>query len=97
GVLEGGSDTLWSRIHRLLASKDSIICFDNFESPWDQNVETKHSVEELLSTITELSRVTVLITMRGAERPAQTQWTQPFLEPLETLGHDSAKQIWQAI
>ena len=35
--------------------------------------------------------------MCGAERPAQTQWTQPFLEPLETLGHDSAKQIWQAI
>ena len=97
GVLKGGSDALWSRIQMELTTKDSIICFDNFESPWDQNVETKRSVEELLSRVTELPRVTVLITMHGAERPAQTQWTQPFLEPLETLGHDSAKQIWQAI
>ena len=97
GVLEGGSDALWSRIQMELTTKDSVICFDNFESPWDQNAETKHLVEELLSSVTELPRVTVLITMRGAERPAQTQWTQPFLEPLETLSHDSAKQIWQAI
>jgi hypothetical protein len=54
-------------------------------------------VEELLSRVTELPCVTVLITMRGAERPAQTHWTQPFLKPLETLGPDSAKEIWQAI
>ena len=97
GVLEGGPDALWSRIQAILTSKDSIICFDNFESPWDQNVETKYSVEELLSRVTELQSVTVIITMRGGERPAQTQWTQPFLGPLETLDHDSAKDIWQAI
>ena len=97
GVLEGGTDALWSRIHATLTSKDCIICFDNFESPWDQNVETKQSVEEILSRVTALSCVTVLITMRGAERPAQTQWTQPFLKPLESLSHDAAKEIWQAI
>ena len=97
GVLKGGTDTLWSDILAMLTSKDSIICFDNFESPWDQQVEMKHSVEELLSSVTALPCVTVLITMRGAERPAQTQWTQPFLQPLETLGPDSAKEIWQAI
>ena len=97
GVLEGGPDGLWPRIQEILTLKDSIICFDNFESPWDQDFETKYSVEELLSRVTELHSVTVLITMRGAERPAQTQWTQPFLGPLETLDHDSAKEIWQAI
>jgi tetratricopeptide (TPR) repeat protein len=97
GVLEGGADALWSRICTVLTSKDSVICFDNFESPWDQHVETKQSVEELLSRVTELPCVTALITMRGAERPAQTHWTQPFLKPLETLGPDSAKEIWQAI
>ncbi|KAF8268819.1 P-loop containing nucleoside triphosphate hydrolase protein [Lactarius quietus] len=97
GVVTGGSDALWSRIHATLTSKDSIICFDNFESPWDQDVEVKHSVEGLLSRVTELHHVTVLITMRGAERPAGTQWTQPFLKPLETFQHDAAKEIWQAI
>ena len=97
GLLEGGSDGLWPRIQAVLTSKDSIICFDNFESPWDQDLETKYSVEELLSRVTELHCVTVLITMRGAERPAQTRWTQPFLGPLETLDHNSSKEIWQAI
>ena len=97
GVVSSGSDALWSRILATLTSTESIVCFDNFESPWDQHVEIRHSVEELLSRVTGLHRVTVLITMRGAERPAQTQWTQPFLKPLETLDHDTAKEIWQAI
>ena len=97
GVVKGGSDALWSRIHATLTSKESIICFDNFESPWDQHVEMKCSVEDLLSRVTELHHVTVLITMRGVERPARTQWTHPFLKPLETLDHDAAKDIWQAI
>ena len=96
GVVSGGSDALWSRILATLTSMESIICFDNFESPWDQHVEIRHAVEELLSRVTELHHVTVLITMRGVERPARTQWTQPFLKPLETLNHDAAKEIWQA-
>jgi tetratricopeptide (TPR) repeat protein len=97
GVVNSGSNALWFRILASLTSRASIICFDNFESPWDQHVETKHSVEELLSRVTGLHHVTVLITMRGAERPARTQWTQPFLKPLETLDCDAAKDIWQAI
>ena len=95
GVVSSGSDA-WSRILATLTSMESIICFDNFESPWDQHVEIRHSVEEMLSRVTELHHVTVLITMRGAERPARTQWTQPFLKPLETLDHVAAKEIWQA-
>jgi tetratricopeptide (TPR) repeat protein len=97
GVVNSGSNALWSRILASLTSKASIICFDNFESPWDQHIEMKHSVEELLLGVTGLHHVTVLITMRGAERPARTQWTQPFLKPLETLDHDAAEEIWQAI
>ena len=97
GVMDGGTDAMWSRILATLNSTESIICFDNFESPWDQHVEIRHSVEDLLSRVTELHHVTVLLTMRGVERPARTQWTQPFLEPLKTLDHDAAKEIWQAI
>ena len=97
GVMDGGSDAIWSRILATLTFTESIICFDNFESPWDQHVEIRHSVEELLSRVTELHHVTVLITMRGVEKPARTQWTQPFLKPLETLDHEAAKDIWQAI
>jgi hypothetical protein len=32
--------------------------------------------------------------MRGAERPANIQWTRPFLEPLAPLDQDAARQIF---
>src|SRR5258708_1606261 len=40
-VMKGSSDTLWTRIQAALSFKDSIICLDNFEYPWDQHVETR--------------------------------------------------------
>ncbi|KAI0294312.1 P-loop containing nucleoside triphosphate hydrolase protein, partial [Multifurca ochricompacta] len=97
GVFKSGSDASWSHIHAALIAKECILCLDNFESPWDQDGDTKHTVEQLLSRITELQSVTVMITMRGTERPARTQWTQPVLPPLQTLGHDAGKEIWQKI
>ncbi|KAI0291395.1 hypothetical protein B0F90DRAFT_369567 [Multifurca ochricompacta] len=97
GILDGTSDASWSHIHATLNSKDSIICLDNFESPWDQSSDTRHSVEKLLSRITGLHHVTLLVTMRGSVRPGQTQWTKPVLAPLKTLSQDAAKEIWEEI
>ncbi|KAI0291023.1 hypothetical protein B0F90DRAFT_441288 [Multifurca ochricompacta] len=97
GVLKSAPDALWSRIRTTLAAKESILCLDNFESPWDQPSEVKRLVEDLLSRITELRQVTIIITMRGTERPARTQWTLPPLAPLETLNHDASKEIWTRI
>ena len=97
GISESTPDTLWFHIYATLSAKDSILCFDNFESAWDQPENIKHSIEELLSNITGCHCVTVLITMRGAERPAGTKWTQPFLEPLKALSNDAAKNIWKQI
>ncbi|KAI0295071.1 P-loop containing nucleoside triphosphate hydrolase protein [Multifurca ochricompacta] len=94
GLVMGSPDTLWPQVQAALNSKETILCFDNFESPWDQSDETKRSVEVLLSRITALRRVTVLLTMRGAERPGQTEWTRPFLEPLGTIDLNAAKEIW---
>jgi tetratricopeptide (TPR) repeat protein len=97
GMSESTPDILRFRIDATLAEKDSILCFDNFESAWDQPEDVKHSVEQFLSKITEFHRVTVLITMRGTERPAETKWTQPFLGPLRTLSYDAAENIWKEI
>ena len=97
GMSEGTPDILHFKIDATLGAKDSILCLDNFDSAWDQPEDIKHSVEQLLSKITELHGVTVLITMRGTERPAETKWTQPFLEPLKTLSHDAAENIWKQI
>ncbi|KAI0293008.1 hypothetical protein B0F90DRAFT_192936 [Multifurca ochricompacta] len=97
GILDGGSDASWSHIHAVLSSKDSIICLDNFESPWEQPGDMRHSVEKLLSRITALNSVTLLITMRGTMRPGQTLWTKPTLAPLKTLSQDAAREIWEEI
>ena len=97
GISECPADTLWSYIYATLSLKQSILCFDNFESAWDQPEDIKQSIEELLSKITEHHGVTVLITLRGTERPAKTKWTQPFLEPLKTLDCDAAKEVWEQI
>ena len=97
GAFQAGSEPSWSCIHALLMAKECIICFDNFESPWDQPGDIKASVEDLLARITELHCVTVVITMRGTERPAKTHWTQPTLAPLKTLTQDAAKVTWEHI
>jgi tetratricopeptide (TPR) repeat protein len=97
GVFDGATGALWSRICNALNSKDCILCFDNFESPWDQDGEIRGSVEELLSRVAETQHTTLLVTMRGTVRPAQTQWTLPHLPPLMTLSCDAARSIWEHI
>ncbi|KAH9047097.1 hypothetical protein EDB84DRAFT_1557898 [Lactarius hengduanensis] len=96
GLLEAG-DASWSHIKTSLTKKKCIICLDNFESPWDQAAEIRNSVEDLLSKITSLRSVTVLVTMRGTERPDRTHWTQPALAPLKTLDDHAAQVAWQRI
>ncbi|KAI0267245.1 hypothetical protein BGY98DRAFT_1025481 [Russula aff. rugulosa BPL654] len=71
---------LESRVLSVLASDDCILCLDDFESPWDQPGPIKRAVEHLLADITALPSVTVLITMRGGERPKETAWTLPICE-----------------
>ena len=97
GLLDGATESLWPRIETALDTKDCILCLDNFESPWDQDGDTKYSVEKLLSEITKLRHTTVLITMRGQVRPGQTSWTRDPLPLLKTLDHDAAKSIWEQI
>jgi hypothetical protein len=35
--------------------------------------------------------------MQGAERPAEVQWTHPFLLPLEPLSDEAAQQTFMDI
>lgn len=80
-----------------LGSMRCILCLDNFESPWDRDVNDKKAVETLLAKITALPTVTVLITMRGTQRPADTVWTSPFLPPLKPLSPEAAQETWTTI
>ena len=89
--------SLEPRVLSSLGSKKCILCLDTFESPWDQPGPGKKAVESLLAHITALSTVTVLITMRGTERPKGTTWTRPRLPPLINFPRDAAKRTWESL
>ncbi|KAJ7655475.1 P-loop containing nucleoside triphosphate hydrolase protein, partial [Mycena rosella] len=85
------------RIARFLKyAPPTLLVLDNFETPWEAN-ETRSEVEEFLSTMTAAAHVALLITMRGAERPAKVKWTRPFLLPLRPLEDAAARQMFIAI
>ena len=50
-----------------------------------------------LADITALPSVTVLIIMRGGERPKESSWKLPVLPPLTNLPHDTAKRTWESL
>ncbi|KAJ7669078.1 hypothetical protein B0H17DRAFT_1209729 [Mycena rosella] len=80
---------LAKRIARFLEyTPPTLLILDNFETPWE--TETRPEVEEFLSTVTAVAHVALVITMRGAERPAKVKWTRPFLLPLRPLQDGAA-------
>ncbi|KAJ7656614.1 hypothetical protein B0H17DRAFT_1337963 [Mycena rosella] len=77
------------RVTRFLKyAPPTLLVLDNFETLWES--ETRPAVEEFLATVTEVAHVALLITMRGAERPAKVKWTRPFLLPLRPLDDSAA-------
>ena len=96
-TFDGYSLMLESHVLSALGSEECILCLDNFESPWDQPGPSRRAVEVLLADITSQSSVTVVITIRGVERPKETAWTLPMLPPLTNFPRDAAKQTWESL
>ncbi|KAF7348590.1 NB-ARC domain-containing protein [Mycena venus] len=71
----------------------TLLVVDNLETLWEE-AESRAEVEELLSLLSEVRQLSLLITMRGAERPAKIKWTRPFLAPLEPLDPSASRQTF---
>ncbi|KAJ7577506.1 P-loop containing nucleoside triphosphate hydrolase protein, partial [Mycena floridula] len=89
------------RLHSILISvrmisEPVLLILDNLETPWEQP-HKRPEVEELLSHLTGVENLSLIITMRGAERPAQVQWTRPFLSPLGPISKEAARKTFVAI
>ncbi|KAJ7459373.1 P-loop containing nucleoside triphosphate hydrolase protein [Mycena latifolia] len=67
----------------------SLLILDNLETPWEPKV-SRGGVEELLSLLADIQHLALIITMRGAERPAKVRWSRPFLQPLKPLTDNAA-------
>ncbi|KAJ7144304.1 hypothetical protein C8R44DRAFT_588564, partial [Mycena epipterygia] len=84
--LKPSKDLTQPVVHYFSNKGPSLLVLDNLETLWEP-MESRGSVEEFLSSLTD-------ITMRGAERPAKVHWTRPFLQPLDPLSDEAARQTF---
>ncbi|KAJ6470398.1 hypothetical protein C8R45DRAFT_1166001 [Mycena sanguinolenta] len=70
-----------------------LLILDNLETVWEP-IQSRGEVEEFLSLLTGIQHLGLIITMRGAERPAKVQWTHPFLSPLKPMSDAAAQQTF---
>jgi hypothetical protein len=99
GSLGLQGDKLQKKIFEALGGSEyrSLIVLDNFETPWDTGASSKKDVETFLASLCALDTLSVVITMRGSERPAGVQWSRPFLPQLGPLDVASARGAFLAL
>ncbi|KAJ7458226.1 P-loop containing nucleoside triphosphate hydrolase protein, partial [Mycena latifolia] len=91
--LKPGSDLTQSVVQYFAGGPRCLLVLDNLETSWEK-VESRGGVEEFLSLLTDVQHLALIITMRGAERPAKVRWTHPLLPPLRPLSNDAARQTF---
>ncbi|KAK7028506.1 hypothetical protein R3P38DRAFT_2936835 [Favolaschia claudopus] len=94
--IKPGPDLMQPVITSLTAKPSSLLILDNLEYAWEP-AETRTSVEEFLSLLTDIPHLALIVTLRGAENPAKVRWTRPFLPPLMPLSDDAAQQMFMDI
>ncbi|KAF7339012.1 hypothetical protein MVEN_01977400 [Mycena venus] len=91
--IKGGRDLSRPVLRHFAVAPPSLLVLDNLETLWDQR-ESRGEIEEFLSLLTDIQHLALIITMRGAERPAKVGWTRPFLPPLQPLSQDAARKTF---
>ncbi|KAJ7103887.1 hypothetical protein C8R44DRAFT_858941 [Mycena epipterygia] len=94
--LKPAKDLIKAVIQFLSKGPPCLLVLDNLETPWEP-FKSRNGVEEFLSLLTDIPHLALIITMRGAERPSKVRWTHPFLEPLQPLSYDAARQTFVEI
>ncbi|KAF7346903.1 NB-ARC domain-containing protein [Mycena venus] len=91
--LEKGSNMANRIAHHFTHAPLSLLVLDNLETTWE-TLSSRSDVEEFLSLLTDVPQMGLMITLRGAERPAKIKWTRPFLDPLGPLSNVAAQQTF---
>ncbi|KAJ7857942.1 hypothetical protein B0H14DRAFT_3637472, partial [Mycena olivaceomarginata] len=77
-------------LQHFLENPPSLLILDELEMLWEP-VSSRGEIEEFLSLLTSVEDLALMITMRGAERPAKVLWTRPFLRTLQPLDQQAAR------
>ncbi|KAJ7827694.1 hypothetical protein B0H13DRAFT_1917525 [Mycena leptocephala] len=91
--LKPGKDLARPVFQHFSSCPPSLLILDNLETSWEP-AESRGEIEEFLSLLTDVGHLALMITMRGAERPAKVAWTRPFLPPLKSLELGPARQAF---
>ncbi|KAJ7310092.1 P-loop containing nucleoside triphosphate hydrolase protein, partial [Mycena albidolilacea] len=91
--LKPGKDLTRAIIKSFSNNPPCLLILDNLETLWEVQ-ESKGDIEEFLSLLTDIQHLALVITMRGAERPAKVRWTRPFSPPLKPLEQDAARKTF---
>ncbi|KAJ7289526.1 P-loop containing nucleoside triphosphate hydrolase protein [Mycena rebaudengoi] len=91
--LEKGSNLQKRIAHSFAHAPASLLVLDNLETPWEP-LSSRSEVEEFLSLLADVPHLSLMITLRGAERPSKVKWTRPFLAPLRPLSNLAAWQTF---
>ncbi|KAJ7615947.1 hypothetical protein FB45DRAFT_235546 [Roridomyces roridus] len=94
--LRPGKDLTKMVVQHFTRGPPTLLVLDNLETPWEP-LETRSGIEEFLSLLAGVGHLGLLVTMRGAERPAKTSWSRPFLAPLRPLSGSAARDIFKDI
>jgi GTPase SAR1 family protein len=76
----------------LARGPSTLICLDNFETLWDPP-QTRNMIESLLGELDGIQNISIILTMRGTQRPASVHWSKPLLPPLVPLSIVHMKSI----
>ncbi|KAJ7047891.1 hypothetical protein C8F04DRAFT_986248 [Mycena alexandri] len=74
----------------------SLIVFDDVDDAWDPTT-TRLEVEDLLTELSNIPKVSLLITLRGIQRPLGPAYTKPYPAPLGPVSAEAARQTFFAI
>ncbi|KZV99829.1 hypothetical protein EXIGLDRAFT_831204 [Exidia glandulosa HHB12029] len=81
------------KIAALLSREPSLLILDNFESAWEAPFQ-RADAEEALSFLGSIEGLSILVTLRGTERPHGVEWTLPHIPPLQSLDRNASLQLF---
>ncbi|KAJ7730761.1 P-loop containing nucleoside triphosphate hydrolase protein, partial [Mycena metata] len=91
--MKPGKDLTKAVLWHFTNAPPSLLILDNLETVWEPE-RSREEIEEFLSLLTDIASLALLVTIRGAERPAKVQWTRPFLLPLGPLSQEAARKMF---
>ncbi|KAJ6556310.1 hypothetical protein B0H19DRAFT_862471, partial [Mycena capillaripes] len=86
-----GMDLTQSLIRHFSHGPPSLLVLDNLETLWEPR-QLRKDIENFLRLLADVETLALVVTLRGAERPAGVQWTRPFVKPLKPLAQAAARQ-----